>query len=61
MKLHENKELFAEAIQAAAQSKEDGGIGIKPIYIKELPDLAYKEIPSAEKIEESVAKLIAHL
>ena len=28
MNLHENKELFADAVLAASQSKEDGGLGI---------------------------------
>ena len=34
MKLHENQELFADAIQAAAQPVEDGGLGIKSIFIE---------------------------
>ena len=34
MKLHENKELFADAIQAASRSKEEGGLGIKSIFIE---------------------------
>lgn len=34
MKLHENWNLFSEAIQAASQSKEDGGLGIKSIFIE---------------------------
>lgn len=34
MKLHENKELFTEAIQAASRSIPEGGIGIKDIFIE---------------------------
>lgn len=34
MKLHENRELFADAIQAASRPKEDGGLGIKSIFIE---------------------------
>lgn len=34
MKLHENKELFSDAIQAASRPKENGGLGIKNIFIE---------------------------
>jgi len=34
MNLHESKELFADAVLAASQSKEDGGLGIKQIFIE---------------------------
>lgn len=34
MRLHENKELFADAIQAASRSIEEGGLGIKSIFIE---------------------------
>lgn len=34
MRLHENKELFTDAILAAARSIEDGGLGIKDIFIE---------------------------
>ena len=34
MNLHENKELFANAVLAASQSKEDGGLGVKQIFIE---------------------------
>lgn len=34
MKLHKNQELFADAIQAASRPKEDGGLGIKSIFIE---------------------------
>ena len=34
MKLHENKELFADAILAASRLKEEGGLGIKSIFIE---------------------------
>ncbi|MBQ4018972.1 MAG: nucleotidyl transferase AbiEii/AbiGii toxin family protein [Paludibacteraceae bacterium] len=34
MKLHENPELFKSAILAAAQPIEDGGLGIRPLFIE---------------------------
>lgn len=34
MKLHENKQLFADAINAASRSKNEGGLGIKSIFIE---------------------------
>ena len=34
MRLHENWELFSDALQAASQSREDGGLGIKSIFIE---------------------------
>ena len=34
MRLHENIQLFHDAILAASQSKEDGGLGIKSIFIE---------------------------
>jgi len=34
MKLHENKELFADAINAASRPKSEGGLGIKSIFIE---------------------------
>ena len=34
MNLHENRELFADAIQAASRPKEEGGLGIKSIFIE---------------------------
>lgn len=34
MRLHEDKELFANAIQAASRSTEEGGLGIKDIFIE---------------------------
>ena len=127
MRLHENWELFSDALQAASQPVEDGGLGIKSIFIekdywicrslslmaandkdnraifkggrsltkaygigkgwqnkdikdspiindlhnvwsalsnvyaKELPDLAYKEIPMIESIENSMEQLILYL
>lgn len=95
MNLHENKDAFTAAIQLASASKEDGGLGIKQIYLekdywicrspkrlseckesevavfkggpryqrhtiwgivfqeiylKELPELSYQDIPSAEDV-----------
>lgn len=34
MNLHENKDAFAAAIQLASASKEEGGLGIKQIYLE---------------------------
>lgn len=34
MRLHENKKLFAEAVQAASRSIEEDGLGIKDIFIE---------------------------
>ena len=34
MKLHENKQLFADAIEAASRPKNEGGLGIKSIFIE---------------------------
>lgn len=34
MRLHENKQLFAQAITAAGQPVESGGLGIKPLFIE---------------------------
>ena len=32
MRLHEDRELFSDALQAASQPVEDGGLGIKSIF-----------------------------
>ena len=34
MKLHENRELFSDALQVASQPQEDGRLGIKSIFIE---------------------------
>ena len=34
MRLHENWELFSAALQAASQPLEEGGLGIKSIFIE---------------------------
>ncbi len=34
MRLHEDRELFSDALQAASQPVEDGGLGIKSIFIE---------------------------
>ena len=34
MRLHENRDLFSDALQAASQPVEDGGLGIKSIFIE---------------------------
>ena len=34
MRLHENWDLFSDALQAASQPVEDGGLGIKTIFIE---------------------------
>lgn len=32
---------------------------LQPLYLRELPDLAYEEIPSAEKIEQSLITILS--
>lgn len=34
MKLHENRELFSDAMQAASRPIGEGGLGIKSIFIE---------------------------
>jgi predicted nucleotidyltransferase component of viral defense system len=34
MRLHENQQLFNDAILAASRTKEEGGLGIKSIFIE---------------------------
>lgn len=34
MNLHENRKLFSEAIIAASQAKEDGGLGVKQMFVE---------------------------
>lgn len=34
MNLHDNKDIFEAAIQLASASKEEGGLGIKQIYLE---------------------------
>lgn len=34
MRLHENTQLFADAIEAAARPQQEGGLGIKSIFIE---------------------------
>lgn len=34
MRLHKNWALFSDALQAASQPVEDGGLGIKSIFIE---------------------------
>ena len=34
MKLHENRDLFTAALQLASQPREEGGLGIKQIYLE---------------------------
>lgn len=34
MRLHENIQLFADAIEAAARPEQEGGLGIKSIFIE---------------------------
>lgn len=34
MNLHDDRSLFAAAVQLASKSKEEGGLGIKPIFIE---------------------------
>lgn len=50
MRLHENWELFSDALQAASQPVEDGGLGIKSIFIeKRLLDLSLVVIDGCER------------
>ena len=51
MRLHENKQLFADAINAASRPKNEGGLGIKSIFIEKdywicrsLLDLSFPEV-----------------
>lgn len=41
MRLHENKSLFADAIEAAARPQNEGGLGIKSLYRERLLDMAF--------------------
>jgi len=34
MRLHENRQLFNDAILAASRPKDEGGLGIKSIFIE---------------------------
>ena len=34
MNLHDNKDIFEAAIQLASAPKEEGGLGIKQIYLE---------------------------
>ena len=34
MRLHENREYFADAIEAAARPVSEGGLGIKSVFIE---------------------------
>ncbi len=34
MKLHEDRQLFADAIEAAARPKDEGGLEIKSVFIE---------------------------
>ena len=51
MRLHEDRELFSDALQAASQSVEDGGLGIKSIFIEKerLLDLSLAVIDVCER------------
>ena len=40
MRLHENKELFADAIQAASRGIDDGGLGIRTYSSKRITGYA---------------------
>ena len=39
MNLHENKQLFADAILAASQAREDGGLGINRSFWRRIIEL----------------------
>lgn len=50
MRLHENWDLFSDALQAASQPVEDGGLGIKSIFIeKDYLDLSLVVIDGCER------------
>jgi hypothetical protein len=34
---------------------------LQPTYLRELPDLAYRDIPSVEKIEDSIRELLSYI
>ena len=34
-------------------------MNLQSLYLRELPDLAYQEIPSAEQIEESIITILS--
>lgn len=36
MRLHQNWDLFTDALQAASQPIKDGGLGIKSIFIERI-------------------------
>lgn len=47
MRLHENRDLFSDALQAASQPVEDGGLGI--IYRERLLDLSIVVFDGCER------------
>lgn len=66
MRLHENPLLFKEAIVSAAQPISPLIVDLhatwqllQPTYLNELPDLAYRDIPSVDAIEEDISTLLA--
>ena len=36
-------------------------LGLSNVYAKELPELAYKEIPTIESVENSMEQLVSYL
>lgn len=59
MRLHENKELFADAIQAASRGiLSDTWETLQETYNKEMPDLAYQSIPTVGQIQASIRTIL---
>lgn len=58
MRLHENWELFSDALQAASQPVADGGLGIKSIFIEKDYWICRSTI---ESIENSMEQLVSYL
>ena len=59
MRLHENKELFADAIQAASKGiLSDTWEALQETYNKEMPSLAYKSIPTVGQIQASIRTIL---
>ena len=55
MRLHEDKELFRDAVTAASRPKEEGGLGIRPILLNRIS----REIPSVSDVEESITQILS--
>lgn len=66
MRLHENKELFADAIVGLASGPYSskritgyaGHLGLWPWLTQEMPGLAYKSIPTVGQIQASIRTIL---